>query len=145
MVGTTAENDSEIGARMGVCFTFTGTERMLLIAGSIVSPRNYVFLLGFGGLIGTAQVLYFSASNKDVDVCSRNSDRRRAAFIYIYLVATHSLCRHMCVLRSFMLFDQQDITWIAQENSMALIPSQCERSRAALLEHPKIMTWRCIY
>ncbi|KAF5325482.1 hypothetical protein D9619_009912 [Psilocybe cf. subviscida] len=31
MVGTTAENDSEIGARMGVCFTFTG----------------------FGGLIGT--------------------------------------------------------------------------------------------
>lgn len=48
MVGSTAETDAEIGARLGVCFTFTG---------AYLRPSSDYRAhagLGFGGLIGIA-------------------------------------------------------------------------------------------
>jgi len=55
MVGSTAENDSEIGARLGVCFTIAG----LYFLGSYT---NYVdsLLSGVGGLLGKIPIHYIA-------------------------------------------------------------------------------------
>lgn len=47
VIGSTAVDDSEIGARLGVCFTFTGrlSKKVSLHPGLNCFP-------GFGGLIG---------------------------------------------------------------------------------------------
>ena len=47
VIGSTANNDSEIGARLGVCFTFTGT-----FSTKASLHRILNCFTGFGGLIG---------------------------------------------------------------------------------------------
>lgn len=55
MIGSLAKSDKEIGARLGICFTFAGKHPSLSLSLLIwYSDLHIIFpLSGFGGLIGT--------------------------------------------------------------------------------------------